>query len=123
EARELRRPEGAARVAERFARAEMRLHAAGISEAQDAHDLVRQLGRQRGLLEGGAPSLAADDEVMEAHAERLLGRRDRALAADEEPVRGPIGDPKALLLEIGDDGLLLPDAGGVMGDELSLREE
>ena len=101
----------------------MRLHAAGVPETQNADHVVRQVGRQRGLVERGARRLAADDEVMEAHAERLLGRRHRALAADEEPVPRTIGDPEALLLEIGDDGLLLPDGGRVMRDEVFLREE
>src|SRR5439155_24215642 len=123
EAGELRGTEGAARIAERLARPEMRLHAAGVPEAQNPDDVGSQVRRQRGLVERGARRLAADDEVVEAHAERLLGGRDRALATDEEPVRRTIGDPKALLLEIGDDSLLLPNGGPVMRDELLLREE
>src|SRR5207245_6721211 len=59
----------------------------------------------------------------ETRAERLLGCRDGPLRTDEEPVRRPMRDPKAVLLEVGDDGLLLPNGGRVMRDELPLREE
>ena len=59
---------------------------------------------------------------METRAERLLGCRDAPFGPDEEPVRRAIRDPKAVLLEVGDDGLLLLDGGRVMRDEAPLVE-